>query len=62
MTRFPWACPWEYVKSSITTGVMLGVVSYVVVMVLRKRAHLIDPVLYIIAAVFVLNATLYTLM
>lgn len=47
--------------SSITTGVMLGVVSYVVVMVLRKRAHLIDPVLYIIAAVFVLNAALYTL-
>lgn len=30
---------------SITTGVMLGVVSYVVVMVCRKRARLIDPAL-----------------
>ena len=46
---------------SITTGVMLGVVSYVVVMVCRKRAHLIDPVLYLLAAVFVLNAVLGTL-
>ena len=43
---------------SITTGVMLGVVSYVVVMVYRKRAHLIDPALYFLAAVFVLNAVL----
>lgn len=43
---------------SITTGVMLGVVSYVVVMVCRRRAHLIDPVLYLLAAVFVLNAVL----
>ena len=46
---------------SITTGVMLGVVSYVVVMLCRKRAHLIDPVLYLLAAVFVLNAVLGTL-
>ena len=47
---------------SITTGVMLGVVSYVVVMVCRKRAHLIDPALYLLAAVFVLNAVLGTLL
>ena len=46
---------------SITTGIMLGVVSYVVVMLCRKRAHLIDPVLYLLAAVFVLNAVLGTL-
>lgn len=43
---------------SITTGVMLGVVSYVVVMVCRKRAHLLAPALYFLAAVFVLNAVL----
>lgn len=43
---------------SITTGVMLGVVSYVVVMVCRKRAHLIDPALYLLAVVFILNAVL----
>lgn len=43
---------------SITTGVMLGVVSYVVVMVCRRRAHLIDPALYLLTAVFVLNAVL----
>ena len=43
---------------SITTGVMLGVVSYVAVMVCRKRAYLIDPALYLLAAVFVLNAVL----
>lgn len=43
---------------SITTGVMLGVVSYVVVMVCRKRAHLVDPALYLLAAVFILNAVL----
>ena len=47
---------------SITTGVMLGVVSYVVVMVCRKRAHLIDPALYFLAAVFVLNAALGALL
>ncbi len=43
---------------SITTGVMLGVVSYVVVMVCRKRAHLVDPALYCLAGVFALNAAL----
>ena len=43
---------------SITTGAMLGVVSYVVVMVCRRRAHLVDPALYLLAAVFVLNAAL----
>ena len=43
---------------SITTGVMLGVVSYVVVMACRKRAHLIDPALYLLAVVFVLDAVL----
>ena len=43
---------------SITTGVMLGVVSYVVVMVCRKRAALVDPALYLLAGVFVLNAAL----
>ena len=39
-------------------GAMLGVVSYVVVMVCRKRAALVDPALYLLAAVFVLNAAL----
>lgn len=43
---------------SITNGVMLGVVSYVVVMVCRKRAHLVAPALYILAGVFVLVAAL----
>lgn len=43
---------------SVTTGVMLGVVSYAVVMVCRGRAHLVDPALYLLAAVFVLNAAL----
>ena len=43
---------------SVTTGVMLGVVSYVVVMVCRKRAPLVDPALYLLAGVFVLNAVL----
>ena len=47
---------------SITTGIMLGVVSYVVVMVCRKRAHLIDPALYLLAAVFILNAALAALL
>ena len=41
---------------SITTGVMLGGASYVVVMVCRLRAHLVDPALYLLATVFVLNA------
>ncbi len=47
--------------SSITTGLMLGVVSYVVVMVCRKRSDLIDPALYNLAAVFVINFLLGTL-
>lgn len=47
--------------SSITTGLMLGVVSYVVVMVCRKRADLIDPTLYGLAAVFVSDFLLRTL-
>lgn len=41
---------------SITTGVMLAGASYVVVMVCRRRAHLVDPALYLLATVFVLNA------
>ena len=47
---------------SITTGVMLGVVSYAVVMICRKRAHLVDPALYLLAAVFILNAALGALL
>lgn len=47
---------------SITTGVMLGVVSYAVLMVCRRRAHLIDPALYLLAAVFILNAVLGALL
>lgn len=47
--------------SSITTGLMLGVVSYVVVMVCRKRADLIDPTLYGLSAVFVASFLLGTL-
>ena len=43
---------------SITTGVMLGIVSHVVVMACRGRAHLVDPALYLPAAVFVLNSAL----
>ena len=43
---------------SITNGVMLGVISYVVVMVCRRRAHAVDPALYLLAALFVLNAAL----
>ena len=43
---------------SITNGVMLGVVSYVAVMVCRKRAHLVDPALYLLAGVFILVAGL----
>ena len=41
---------------SITTGVMLGGASYVGVMVCRRRVHLVDPALYLLATVFVLNA------
>ena len=47
---------------SITTGVMLGVVSYAVLMVCRRRAHLIDPALYLLTAVFILNAVLGALL
>ena len=51
---------WKHVEISftfsITTGVMLGGASYVVVMVCRRRAHLVDPALYLLATVFVLNA------
>ena len=46
---------------SITTGVMLGVISYAVVMVCRGRAHLVDPALYLLAAVFLLNVALSAL-
>ena len=46
---------------SITTGVMLGVISYAVVMVFRGRAHLVDPALYLLAAVFLLNVALSAL-
>ena len=46
---------------SITTGVMLGVVSYVVVMVCRGRGRLLDPVLYPLAAVFVGSTVLSSL-
>ena len=43
---------------SITTGVMLGVISYAVVMVCRGRARLVDPALYLLVAMFLLNAAL----
>ena len=46
---------------SITTGVMLGVISYAVVMVCRGRARLVDPALYLLAAVFLLNVALSAL-
>lgn len=39
---------------SITDGIALGCISYVVVMVCRKRAHLIDPWMYVLAGLFVL--------
>ena len=41
-----------------STGVMLGVISYAVVMVCRGRARLVDPALYLLAAMFLLNAAL----
>lgn len=43
---------------SITTGLMLGVISYVVVMISRRRAKLVDPVLYILAFVFIVTLLL----
>ena len=46
---------------SITTGVMLGVISYAVVMLCRSRARLVDPTLYLLAAVFLLNIILSAL-
>ncbi len=47
---------------SLTTGLMLGVISYAVVMIARKRAKLVDPVLYILALFFLLNLTLGALL
>lgn len=38
--------------SSITTGISLGILSYVVLMVMRKRAHLVSPYLYVLAGIF----------
>lgn len=43
---------------SITTGFMLGVISYAIVMISRKRAKLVDPILYVLAAVFIVNLLL----
>lgn len=47
---------------SITTGLMLGVISYAVIMIARKRAKLVDPVLYILAFIFLLNLALGALL
>lgn len=38
----------------ITDGIALGCISYVVVMVLRRRANIINPWMYVIAVLFVL--------
>lgn len=46
---------------SIITGVMLGVISYAVVMLCRSRARLVNPTLYLLAAVFLLNIILSAL-
>ncbi len=43
---------------SITTGLMLGIISYTVIMVAKRRASLIDPVLYALTGVFILNMVL----
>ncbi len=43
---------------SITTGLMLGIISYTVIMVARRRAALIDPVPYTLSGVFILNMVL----
>lgn len=47
---------------SITTGLMLGVISYVIVMAARRRAKLVDPVLYLMALVFLLDLSLEALL
>ncbi len=47
---------------SITTGLMLGIISYTVIMVARKRFRLVDPVLYGITGVFILNMALGALL
>ncbi|MEG1747090.1 MAG: NCS2 family permease [Oscillospiraceae bacterium] len=39
---------------SITTGLALGVISYLVIMVCRKRAAMVDPVLYGLSGLFAL--------
>lgn len=43
---------------SITTGLMLGIISYVVIMISRKRFRIVDPVLYGLTGIFVMNLLL----
>ena len=43
-----------FIGNSITDGIALGCISYVVVMVCRKRWAVIDPWMYVLAGVFAL--------
>lgn len=47
--------------SSITTGISMGFLSYVVLMVMRKRAHLVSPYLYVLAGMFLVMYVLAAL-
>ena len=42
---------------SITNGIGAGFVSYVVIKLVRGRGHLVHPLLYVVAAAFVLYFT-----
>lgn len=39
---------------SVTDGIALGCISYVLIMICRKRAHIIDPWMYVLAGLFIL--------
>lgn len=43
---------------SITTGFMLGVIAYTVIMIAHKHMKLVDPVLYGMSLIFILNLVL----
>ncbi len=47
---------------SITTGLMLGIISYTVIMAVHKHLTAVDPVLYGISLVFILNLALGALL
>lgn len=47
---------------SITTGLMLGVISYTVIMAVHKHIKVVDPVLYGLSFIFILNLVLGALL